>query len=311
MSADRTTRPVTMADVAARAGVSKKTVSSVVNAVGQVRQDTRERVLAAVNELGWMPNPVARGLTSGRTQSVTLALPHLGSADLAVLASRVIQECERLGLGVLCEPTAGLGHRSLVGITDGILFVPDATTTDLVSDVPVVVLGHRRVDTRVDQVIAPAGRAIELLADAVAVGEGLVVIAETDELDLVPDRFGRRLIGARDSSAGAGAAAMAAALVEWPDTRGVVTLGTGLGIGAAHAARESGARIPADVRIASVGPGTEPDFTAPGITTAAPTLEEMVEVAVAFLRDRIEGNSEPARMREIAWAVTLRGSTAR
>ena len=49
-------RPVSMAEVARRAGVSQQTVSRVVNGHSNVSEATRERVLAAIRELGFRPN---------------------------------------------------------------------------------------------------------------------------------------------------------------------------------------------------------------------------------------------------------------
>ncbi|WP_413804813.1 LacI family DNA-binding transcriptional regulator [Streptomyces sp. OE57] len=67
-----------MRDVAATVGVSVKTVSNVVNATGQVNEATVRAVRATVEELGYRPNPLARGLNSRATDTVTLALPGLG-----------------------------------------------------------------------------------------------------------------------------------------------------------------------------------------------------------------------------------------
>jgi len=60
----------TVADVAALAGVSAGTVSKAMNGRGQLRSETRERVLAAAKELGFQPNALARGLLEGRTYTV-------------------------------------------------------------------------------------------------------------------------------------------------------------------------------------------------------------------------------------------------
>ncbi|MGV9677246.1 LacI family DNA-binding transcriptional regulator [Nocardia sp. NPDC003482] len=61
-------RPAVMTDVAKLAGVSHQTVSRVLNDSPQVRPETRERVLAAVAELGYRPNAMARGLVSRRSK---------------------------------------------------------------------------------------------------------------------------------------------------------------------------------------------------------------------------------------------------
>jgi LacI family transcriptional regulator len=66
------TRAVTIADVAALAGVSIGTVSKALNGRGQLRAETRDRVLAAATQLGFSPSPLARGLLSGRSYTVGL-----------------------------------------------------------------------------------------------------------------------------------------------------------------------------------------------------------------------------------------------
>ena len=62
-------RPV-MADVAQAAGVSHQTVSRVINGSDSVRPQTRERVLAAMRELGYRPNSLARALVTGRSRTL-------------------------------------------------------------------------------------------------------------------------------------------------------------------------------------------------------------------------------------------------
>ena len=70
MSAQR--RPATIADVASLAEVSVGTASKALNGRGQLRSETRERVLAAADRLGFQPNALARGLLAGRSFTVGL-----------------------------------------------------------------------------------------------------------------------------------------------------------------------------------------------------------------------------------------------
>ena len=65
-------RPATIADVAALAEVSVGTASKALNGRGQLRPQTRERVLAAADRLGFHPNELARGLLAGRSFTVGL-----------------------------------------------------------------------------------------------------------------------------------------------------------------------------------------------------------------------------------------------
>lgn len=63
-------RPAVMSDVGRLAGVSHQTVSRVINGSRHVSPQTRERVLAAMRELGYHPNSAARALATGRTRTV-------------------------------------------------------------------------------------------------------------------------------------------------------------------------------------------------------------------------------------------------
>jgi hypothetical protein len=63
-------RPATLIEVAERAGVSLTTASKAINGKTRVSEETRARVMAAARELSFTPNPIARGLTTGRTSTV-------------------------------------------------------------------------------------------------------------------------------------------------------------------------------------------------------------------------------------------------
>lgn len=85
---------ITLADVAAEAGVSVMTVSRVVNGRPGVGKDTRERVRRAIESLGYRPNVVARGLRAASSRSIGLIVPDVtnpyfpeivrGAEDVAV-----------------------------------------------------------------------------------------------------------------------------------------------------------------------------------------------------------------------------------
>jgi DNA-binding LacI/PurR family transcriptional regulator len=69
MDADKGRAP-NIRDVARRAGVSYQTVSRVLNDSGAVRPSTRSRVLGAIDELGYRPNPAARALATSRSKTI-------------------------------------------------------------------------------------------------------------------------------------------------------------------------------------------------------------------------------------------------
>ena len=72
---------VTIRDVAVRAGVGAGTVSRVLNGSPRVSPPTRERVAAAIEELGYRPNPLARGLSRGRCQTLGVIVPFFTHAS--------------------------------------------------------------------------------------------------------------------------------------------------------------------------------------------------------------------------------------
>ena len=70
-------RRATITDVAAAAGVAPSTVSRAFTRPGRVNHATREHVLAVAEELGYTPNPAARALESGRTNTLALLVPDI------------------------------------------------------------------------------------------------------------------------------------------------------------------------------------------------------------------------------------------
>ena len=80
---------VTIDDVANLAGVSIATVSRVLNNTGKVAASTKERVLAAVEELDYVPHAGARGLAGSRRNTIGLIFPGIGDAFLTELLTGI------------------------------------------------------------------------------------------------------------------------------------------------------------------------------------------------------------------------------
>lgn len=90
----------TLAEVAARAGVSPITVSRVLRLPGMVAQPTRERVEAAMRALGYVPNLVAGSLASARTRTVGVLVPTVANAIFADTIQGISDVLEPLGYAV-------------------------------------------------------------------------------------------------------------------------------------------------------------------------------------------------------------------
>jgi LacI family transcriptional regulator len=106
----------TSAEVARRAGVSRTTVSFVLNGVRNqgISQATRDKVLAVAEEVGYVPHAAARSLAGGATGTVALVVPQVAhlydDAFLAQLVASVNEQCFRHGLKLLIESTEGPGR---------------------------------------------------------------------------------------------------------------------------------------------------------------------------------------------------------
>ena len=80
-----------LAEVAERAGVSLTTVSRVLNNRGYLSAATRSRVMAAIDEVGYQPNEVARSLLTRRTGTVGLILPSVATPFYGEVAVHVLE----------------------------------------------------------------------------------------------------------------------------------------------------------------------------------------------------------------------------
>jgi len=91
----------TIAKVAARAGVSPTTVSHVLNHADRVSEALRLRVMQAVTELGYVPNPHARSLRTGKTDMVAVMIPDIANPFYSELVLAAQAELETAGLDTM------------------------------------------------------------------------------------------------------------------------------------------------------------------------------------------------------------------
>lgn len=139
-------------DVARLAGVSQKTVSRVMNNEPYVREEVRERVLRAAQQLGYRPNGAARTLISGRTQRlgvVSLGAGLYGPTSMLVAVER---SARRLGYGTSIAHTSPDDENGVAGAVDalleqgvdGIVLIEatDEGPLSVADDVPVLSLGR-------------------------------------------------------------------------------------------------------------------------------------------------------------------------
>lgn len=153
---------VTMADVAREAGVSRATVSRVLSGSAEVLETRRDRVLAAINDLGYVPSSGAQQLAAGRTRSVGLLIRDSRNPTYGLLHAEVQKWAEEAGLEVITAmPTYHRGAlqemealRRLLGMRVGGLLVATgvvrtAEIKQFTSVLPVVSVGRPESDPEV------------------------------------------------------------------------------------------------------------------------------------------------------------------
>ena len=336
---------VTLRDVASLARVSAKTVSNVVNDHPHVHPITRARVQQAIAELGYRPNLSARGLRSGRTGVIGLAVPEMQQTYFAELADAVIAAAEARHLSVIVGQ-AGTDREHEVAIlanglrqTDGLLFSPERLGTedrallDYV-DFPLVMLGERIFGGPTDHVtmhnVSAARAAVEHL---ISLGRSRIAVvgAHPDRRagQLRPSNL--RVQGYREalSSAGLphdprlelavapwhpqnGADATRQALVSGLEFDAVFALNDALALGVLRALGEAGRRVPEDVAVIGFDNIETGRFTLPSLSSVDPGRQEIAETAVAMLVERIESGSRttpPPRLYKADFHIVVREST--
>jgi DNA-binding LacI/PurR family transcriptional regulator len=320
--------PPTMRDVAARAGVSVKTVSRVVNREAHVRPEMTRRVLAAIDELGWVTNPAARALRTGRTGRVGIAVTELRRPYLAMLVESLVHEADRRGLGAAVEPTHGDPHRlaRVVGALgqhfDGLVVVgPQRLPEDLVdalssgSGPSVAVQGGNRADG-LDRVDEDVDEAVALVARHLAVmGRARPVLLGADRASLraggdVPSDVLRSALeqagidrGTVDhvavrppASRSTGASAAHEALQLRPDLDALVCVNDEVALGALSTLAARGVVVPDDVAVIGYDALNDGAFSTPSLTTVDPGPDRLARAAVGLLTDRLDSVGRAARV---------------
>lgn len=142
----------TIAEVARHAGVGVATVSRVLNGSPAVREQTRQRVLDAIDELGYAPNPAARALSTGRTLSVGVVAPFFTRPSVIERLRGISHVLAGAGYRMVLFDVERPGQdaeffRTLPGGLDGLLSIslcpPDADLDRFAAaEIPVVLVDY-------------------------------------------------------------------------------------------------------------------------------------------------------------------------
>jgi LacI family transcriptional regulator len=109
---------VSIKTVAARAGVSFQTASKVLNGKGSVSEQTRQRILDAASQLGYVPNAVARGLVTRSTRTIGVVASDLSDDVLAQFVVGAEREARQQGHSVIISIVGGDGKDGVRHVRD-------------------------------------------------------------------------------------------------------------------------------------------------------------------------------------------------
>ncbi|TDE91530.1 LacI family transcriptional regulator [Occultella glacieicola] len=340
----RSARRPTVKDVAAAADVSWKTVSNVVNGTAPVRASTRERVQRAIDQLGYRPNAAGRNLRRGRSRLLALAIPEIRLAYFADLAHAVILAAKARGYTVLIDETfADPAHERVVAqgfqvdLLDGLIFSPQALSDrDLVAAggrLPMVMLGEATLpldggEAAADHVVidnvASAREATEHLIEAGRSRIGFLGVRETETngtgvlrhtgyaMALQEHGLPAVAFPAPTYSRPGGAAAIGAVIERFtgPDALDALVCANDLlAIGAMHILRGAGLRVPQDVAVIGWDGTEDGNYSNPTLTTVAPDLGALAELAVDLALGRVDGSTASPQVHLVGHRLIVREST--
>jgi DNA-binding LacI/PurR family transcriptional regulator len=311
----RGSRPASILDVAAAAGVSYQTVSRVINGQPRVRASTRALVEAAIEELGFRPNRAARVLRGGLARTVTVLTPNTtlygyqaglrgieeaGRAAGFTVGVRVVESAvpEEVTDAVAraIEPGGSLiviaydqpGTMALGAVPPHIPMAAMVETppSDEDPDKPWVWLDDRKAARQATQYLLSLGhRTVHYLA----------IPSST--------HTGQRQTGWREAIEEAGAPVPAPVQCGWtprsgyqagqvlaadPDATAVLCGNDDLALGVMHALHEAGRDIPGDISVVGFDDTPMSEFLAPPLTTVRLDFAELGRACFALLLARLE-----------------------
>lgn len=329
-------RPPAMVDVAAAAGVSHQTVSRVVNGTGKVAEATRARVLAAIEELGYRPNSVARALVtrrSGLLGVITTTSAHLGPSSMLLAVELAARNA---GFLTVVAPLERFTPQSFMEVMDRflsmaveaiLLIEPINDVMDEFDslDVPVPVVAT--MSLRVGQRLGIPTATLDQRSGIRQAVEHLVDLGHTDivhvsgqrgwyEADareagyrLAMEEFGLepRIVGGMSWDAAEGHRLGLELSREGLPT-GIVAANDELSFGLIGALSAEGLRVPEDVSVVGFDDIPAARFALPALTTVRQDFSELGRRVVAMAVEVIRGET-PVESEVIPVELVVRASS--
>jgi LacI family transcriptional regulator len=302
-------RRVTMGDVARHAGVSSAVVSYVVNSGPRpVAASTRERVMAAVRELGYQPNAAARTLKLGSSNTIGVSIPNNTNPYFAELSHLIEIAAEARGYDTFlanADEDEDRERRHIQKLLsrriDGLLLASAVTSPDVTgvveSGTPIVLFDRNESFPGIDTVGVDYRRSSRAVVhhlighghDRIAIVVGDESLSTTrareqgwhDALDDAGLHAGPVVRGAYSREGGY--AAGRRLVDDGPVPSAIFASSDMQAIGVLRALREAGLDVPRDVAVVSFDGTVEVEYTWPQLTAVRQPVEQMAEAAVSLL----------------------------
>lgn len=328
-SAPEPRRAATIRDVAAKAEVSVATISRVFNASAPVRDEVRERVIAAARELNYVPHAAARSLSIRSTATIGVVLPDLHGEFFSEVIRGIDLTARAAGFHILLsgshadrtEMRAVLS--ALRGRVDGLIVMspdlePETLVADLPHGLPIAVL-NSTVQGWPSITIDNFGGAREVVRHLGELGHQRIAFIGGPPLNI--DAGERR----RGYHAGLRAASLEAIeldgrfteesgyeaartfLEQSPRATALFTANDAMAIGALSAFREAGVAVPDDVALVGFDDVPIARYLAPPLTTVAVPIAELGRSAFDVLHALTRGEATPPN-RKLKTSLVIRES---
>jgi len=305
-------------DVAKRAGVAPITVSRVINNSGYASEETRKRVGAAIDELGYVPNTLARGLRSKRTNTLALVMTDITNPFFTLIARGVEDTASDSGFTVIYCNTdeSETEEEKYTNIlvqkqVDGVLLVPACSNPKSVgflrsNDIPVVLIDRSVPGVQADLVRGDSeSGAYNLINLLIKLGHvKIAIVTGPQGISTSEDR----VIGYQRAMAEAGLETLESvyygsftqasgyeltnrALTLTPRPTALFGANNFISIGVMKALRDAGLRVPEDIAVVGFDDLPETMVVDPFLTVASQPAYEMGQRATELLLDRLSKKS--------------------
>ena len=304
-------KQATLADVARLAQVSAMTVSRVINDPATVSVKTQNRVRQAMTQLNYRPNPIARGLARGRSNTIGVVTFDTGQYGPGSTLLAIERAARLRGYGLTLVVAE---NPDRVAVREAVMSLADRLVDGLVVIAPFVDTFGALIDLGRDipLVVAEAGNP----AEATVVGIDQVLgarLATQHLLDLGHETVhhiagpadwiesGLRITGWREALSSAGRAAPPPEAGDWtpasgfaagllladdPSVTAIFVANDQMALGTLSALQQRGRRVPEDVSVVGFDDTPESAYYLPGLTTIHQDFSAMGEAAVDTL-DRL------------------------